>query len=81
LFTPLHFFVTFSFVNRGDKVRVLDNSSRGSTEKLGDCEKDVEIIIGDIRDPKVVRSAVKGMDQVHHLAFVNGTEYFYKYPH
>lgn len=67
-------------VKRGDTVRVLDNSSRGSTEKLGDCEKDTEIITGDIRDPKVVRSAVKGMDQVHHLAFVNGTEYFYKYP-
>lgn len=69
-----------ALVKRGDAVRVLDNSSRGSKEKLGDAEKDVEIIEGDIRDPSIVRKAVKGMDSVMHLAFVNGTEYFYKYP-
>jgi nucleoside-diphosphate-sugar epimerase len=69
-----------SLVARGDSVRVLDNSSRGSAEKLGDAAKDVEIITGDIRDPKVVRNAVKGTGRVLHLAFVNGTEYFYKFP-
>ncbi len=61
-------------------MRVLDNSSRGSQEKLGAAAKDVDIIAGDIRDPAVVRGAVKGTDRVVHLAFVNGTEYFYKYP-
>jgi nucleoside-diphosphate-sugar epimerase len=69
-----------ALVARGDDVRVLDNSSRGSVEKLGDAAKDVEIIEGDIRDPRVVRRAVTGTDKVMHLAFVNGTEYFYKYP-
>lgn len=70
-----------SLVLRGDRVRVLDNSSRGSAEKLGEIAKDIEIMEGDIRDPSCVRKAVKGMDDVHHLAFVNGTEYFYAYPH
>ncbi len=69
-----------ALVQRGDAVRVLDNSSRGSTEKLGDIVDDVEILEGDIRDPSVVRKAVAGTDRVVHLAFVNGTEYFYNYP-
>ncbi|MSR67336.1 NAD-dependent epimerase/dehydratase family protein [Candidatus Peribacteria bacterium] len=69
-----------ALVARGETVRVLDNSSRGSKEKLGSVADDTEIIEGDIRDPALVRSAVKGMDSVMHLAFVNGTEYFYKYP-
>lgn len=69
-----------ALVKRGDTVRILDNSSRGSTEKLGDMAGDVEIIEGDIRDPAIVRQAVRGMERVAHLAFVNGTEYFYKYP-
>jgi nucleoside-diphosphate-sugar epimerase len=69
-----------ALVERGENVRVLDNSSRGSTEKLGKAAADVEIVAGDIRDPALVRTAVKGCDRVMHLAFVNGTEYFYKYP-
>lgn len=69
-----------ALVARGDDVRVLDNSSRGSKEKLGDMTEEVEIVEGDIRDPALVRKAVAGTDRVLHLAFVNGTEYFYKYP-
>lgn len=64
---------------RGDIVRVLDNSSRGSKEKLREGVS-VEIIEGDIRDPLVVQRAVKGVDSVIHLAYVNGTEFFYKHP-
>jgi nucleoside-diphosphate-sugar epimerase len=35
---------------------------------------------GDIRDPAAVARAVKGVQEVHHLAFVNGTEFFYSAP-
>lgn len=69
-----------ALVERGDDVRVLDNSSRGSREKLGDAAAHVEIIEADIRDPAAVRKAVAGTKRVMHLAFVNGTEYFYKHP-
>lgn len=72
--------LTKMLVREGHTVRVFDNSSRGSVEKLGDIAKDVEIIEGDIRDPAIVRSATKGIESVWHLAFVNGTEFFYKYP-
>ena len=61
-------------------MRILDNASRGSKEKLGAAAEDVEIVEGDIRDPNVVNEATKGVDCVCHLAFVNGTEFFYKHP-
>lgn len=69
-----------ALVRDGYTVRAFDNSSRGSKARLGECEKDVEVIEGDIRDPAAVRRAMEGVDGVWHLAFVNGTEYFYKYP-
>jgi len=65
-------------VERGDKVRSFDNDSRGSKEKLKGT--DVELITGDIRDPLAVDKAVKGVDCVCHLAFVNGTGIFYRIP-
>lgn len=72
--------LTRALVGRGESIRVLDNSSRGSKEKLGEAVAEVELIEADIRDPKAVHKAVKGMDRVLHLAFVNGTEFFYQHP-
>ena len=40
----------------------------------------VEFIEGDIRDPAAVDAAMRGIDEVHHLAFVNGTATFYSAP-
>lgn len=65
---------------RGDKVRVLDNDSRGSRNNIGDLVNKIELCFGDIRNPETVRSAMKGIHTVCHLAAINGTENFYKYP-
>jgi nucleoside-diphosphate-sugar epimerase len=67
-------------VRDGHRVRVFDNNSRGSERRLADVRNDIELIVGDIRDPERVASAIRGIDGVHHLAFVNGTEYFYTAP-
>jgi len=48
-------------------VRVLDNLLRGQRELLPD-DRDIELIVGDIRDPDAVAQAVKGVDLVIHLA-------------
>ena len=61
-------------------VRVLDNNSRGAPRRLGASLRDVEMIEGDIRDADCVRSATRGVDTVLHLAYVNGTEFFYSQP-
>lgn len=67
-------------VGAGFFVRCLDDNSRGATAKLGDVLSQVDFVQGDIRDPAAARDAAKGMDAVIHLAFVNGTEYFYTKP-
>ena len=69
-----------ALVAAGARVRSLDNDSRGSVEKLGATAKEVELLVGDIRDAATVARAVKGMDGVCHLAYVNGTEFFYTKP-
>ncbi len=67
-------------VQEGYRVRVLDNQSRGATSRLADVADDIEFIAADIRDPESVEKAVHGVDSVCHLAFVNGTEFFYSKP-
>ena len=69
-----------ALVAAGNNVRVLDDNSRGSPRRLKDVEKDIDFIAGDIRNADAVARAAKGMDEVHHLAFVNGTEFFYTQP-
>jgi nucleoside-diphosphate-sugar epimerase len=64
----------------GHAVRVLDDNSRGAPRRLKEVENDIEFIPGDIRNPATVIKSVRGVDEVHHLAFVNGTEYFYSAP-
>ncbi len=67
-------------VRDGYTVRVFDNNSRGVAARLDDVQNDIELITGDIRSPDDVRRAAAGMDSVHHLAFINGTEFFYSMP-
>jgi nucleoside-diphosphate-sugar epimerase len=67
-------------VKEGHRVRVLDNLSRGSVDRLGEARSDVEIITASVRDAEAVQRAVRGVDSVCHFAFVNGTENFYKRP-
>jgi nucleoside-diphosphate-sugar epimerase len=69
-----------ALVMAGHSVRVLDDNSRGSPRRLADVSDDIEFIAGDIRDAATVEKAAQGMDEVHHLAFVNGTEFFYTQP-
>lgn len=67
-------------IGMGHQVRVLDNDSRGSRERLKDISGEFEYVQGDIRDAESVSRAIKGVDSVCHLAFVNGTEFFYAKP-
>jgi len=69
-----------TLVRAGCGVRVLDDNSRGAPRRLADVQKDIEFIAGDIRDAAAVERATHGVDEVHHLAFVNGTEFFYSAP-
>jgi nucleoside-diphosphate-sugar epimerase len=67
-------------VGAGHRLRILDNDSRGSVRKLEAIAKRVEFVSGDIRDSVAVRRAVEGAEAVFHLAYINGTEFFYTRP-
>ncbi len=64
----------------GHSVRVLDDLSRGRPRRLEDVQSQVEFVRGDVREAADVAAAVQGVDSVLHLAFVNGTEFFYTKP-
>jgi len=67
-------------LEKGYKLRVLDDDSRGSVNRLNALRDEIEFVSADIRDPEAVSEATKGVDGVCHLAFVNGTEFFYSRP-
>jgi nucleoside-diphosphate-sugar epimerase len=55
-------------LDKGQKVRVLDNFETGKRENLTEIAERIELIEGDIRDKAKVQQAVKGADVVYHLA-------------
>ncbi|HVX99393.1 MAG TPA: SDR family NAD(P)-dependent oxidoreductase [Pseudorhodoplanes sp.] len=67
-------------VREGHEVHVFDDNSRGRPRRLRDVENDVRFVRGDIRDAAAVEAAIGKVEEVHHLAYVNGTEFFYSAP-
>ncbi len=60
----------------GHSVRVLDNLSsqvHGPAGKRPEyLSRDVELVVGDVREPEIVRRALKGVSAVYHLAAAVG---------
>ena len=67
-------------VNKGHKVKIFDNNSRGSIQKIKNFKKKIKFIKGDVRNKQSLNKALKNTDAVIHLAYVNGTKYFYSKP-
>jgi dTDP-L-rhamnose 4-epimerase len=65
-----------ALLSRGHRVRALDNLSpqvHGHEEQRpGYLDPEVELIVGDVRDPAAVRRALQGVDVVYHLAAAVG---------
>lgn len=66
-------------LKNGYSVVVLDNAFRGRGESLKSL-KNCTLIEGDIRKKEDVQKAAQGVSGVIHLAFINGTKYFYEQP-
>jgi nucleoside-diphosphate-sugar epimerase len=77
-------FIGSSLVRRlvkdGSSVRVLDNGLRGNSSRLAGISGSIESVRADIRNQKAVKEACRGIDSVFHLAYLNGTEFFYSKP-
>ena len=67
-------------VSLGHFVRVFDNNLRGKTDRLKSVLDKIELVDGDIRDKEQVIKSCEGIDTVFHLAYLNGTEFFYTKP-
>ena len=65
---------------KNHNVTVLDNHFRGSQKKFLKIKKRIKIINCDIRNLKKVEHKLKNIDVVIHLAYINGTEFFYSKP-
>ncbi len=69
-FIGLH--IVRALLERGDKVRVLDNFSTGKWDNLDAVLSDVEVIEGDIRDFEALSASLVDVDLVfHQAAFVS----------
>jgi nucleoside-diphosphate-sugar epimerase len=67
-------------VKEGHSVRVLDSNIRGVESRLNSIADLIDFVEADICDYKQVQKACREIDVVHHLAYINGTEYFYTMP-
>tara|TARA_B100000700_G_C14997555_1_gene834630 strand:+ start:723 stop:1658 length:936 start_codon:yes stop_codon:yes gene_type:complete len=67
-------------ISKNYNVKIFDNNSRGSIKKIKKFKKKVKFIKGDIRNKKSLNRALKNTDAVIHLAYINGTKYFYSKP-
>src|SRR5215204_3305153 len=63
-------------LRHGHRVRALDNLSPqvhgGGASRPAYLDPDVELVVGDVRDPEAVRRALKGVDAVYHFAAAVG---------
>ena len=67
-------------IENGHKVTIFDNNSRGNLGKIYSIKKKIKFIKGDIRNYKKLNKAALKVDSIIHLAYVNGTKYFYSNP-
>ena len=67
-------------VSRGFDVTIIDNNQRGSINRLRDLKNKIKFINIDIRDRSKIIKVSKNVDTIIHLAYVNGTEFFYSKP-
>ena len=55
-----------ALLERGDKVRVLDNFATGNRANLAGLEEEVEVVEGELRSYERVHNAVRGVELVFH---------------
>ena len=69
-----------SLIEADQKVICIDNNSRGKKSRLSKFKKKINFYKIDIRDRAKIIKVSKGVDAIIHLAFINGTEFFYTKP-
>jgi nucleoside-diphosphate-sugar epimerase len=73
--------ITKYLVKKNYKVTIFDNNFRGKTDRLKSVWKKIKFIKGDIRNKIQVYNATKNINLIIHLAYINGTKFFYSKPY
>lgn len=60
--------IVYALLEEGMQVKVIDNLVTGKRENLGEVERKIEFIEGDIRNPEDCAKACAGVDVIYHLA-------------
>jgi len=64
-----------------NRVRIFDNLRRNALSESGlDKHPNVEVVVGDVRDARAVKSAVQGMQYVVHMAAIAGVDTVLRHP-
>jgi nucleoside-diphosphate-sugar epimerase len=71
--------ITNKLLKNGYAVRVVDNEFRGNKFSITKTDQ-LEFIKSDIRDAAKINKACKDIDAIIHLAYINGTKFFYEKP-
>ena len=69
-----------SLIKAKQEVICVDNNSRGKKSRLSKFKKKIKFYKIDIRDKAKIVKVSKGVDAIIHLAFINGTKFFYEKP-
>jgi len=67
-------------IGEGYSPIVYDNNFRGTDKNFKEIFDKIKFYPGDIRDKNQLRKAAKNCSNIVHLAFINGTKYFYENP-
>lgn len=67
-------------LKQGNKVSIFDNFQRGKPSRLDSLSNKIKIFKGDIRNKNELSKSFKNINSVIHLAYVNGTKFFYDKP-
>lgn len=67
-------------LREGATVRVLDNLSSGRRENLAHVASDVELVVGDVRDARLVERVAAGCEVVFHEAAIVSVPYSVEHP-
>ena len=68
-------------INKGYKVTILDNFSRGVKQNLKNLNDKYFLENRNLNNSKKLKNFLNKFDVIFHLAAINGTENFYKIPH
>ena len=73
--------ITKMLLEEGHKVNIFDNNFRGKLSRIKKIKnKNLKFFKGDIRNYNQLKKSFKNVDSVIHLAYVNGTKFFYTQP-